>query len=182
MLRRTAHGHTIHYLDRSRVKKYIALEPNKYMHDQLRKTANAEGYFEEDGTLVVLECGAEDIRTINSAAEGPETVDTIISILTLCTVPSPKETIKALATEVLKPGGTFLFYEHVKSPLPEVVRWQNFWTPLWRQLFDGCALNRPTELYVRQAGVWSLEDEWFKEGEDVESLFWHKVGRFVKRG
>jgi len=23
---------------------------------------------------------------------------------------------------------------------------------------------------------------WGKEGEDVESLFWHRVGKFVKKG
>lgn len=152
------------------------------MHSQLRAAANSAGYTEEDGTLVVLDCGAEDIRIINSATEGPETVDTMISILTFCSIPSPKQTIKALATDVLKPGGVLLFYEHVRSPLPEVVRWQNFWTPLWRQVFDGCSLNIPTEVYVRQAGVWSLEEEWLKEGEDVENLFWHRVGRFVKKG
>ena len=121
------------------MKTYIALEPNLYMHSELRKVANAAGYTEEAGTLIILGCGAQDIQTINSAAGGAETVDTIISILTLCTVPSPRETIHDLVHYVLRPGGTFLFYEHVRSPLKEVQFWQDFWTPFWSRFFDGCS-------------------------------------------
>ena len=152
------------------------------MHDELRKAANTAGYTEEAGNLVILGCGAQDFQIINSTVGGTENVDTIISILTLCSVPSPKETIHNLVHNVLKPGGTLLLYEHVKSPLKEVQFWQNFWTPIWSPFMDGCSLNRPTDKFVKQVSIWSLEEEWSQEGEDVfESLLWHSIGRYVKK-
>ena len=57
--------------------------------------------------------------------------------------------------------------------------------------FDGCVLDQPTDRYVRDlADVWEPfpgEDAagrmgiWGKEGEDDENLWWHQVGRLVKR-
>ena len=44
-------GHTMPYLDKSRVKKYIALEPNRLMHTAIRETAASCGFSEYDGTL-----------------------------------------------------------------------------------------------------------------------------------
>ncbi|KAG1727873.1 hypothetical protein EDB19DRAFT_173248 [Suillus lakei] len=126
------HGHTVNYLDHSRVTKYVAVEPNMHMHAELHRTASAAGYSEDAGTLLILPCGAENISTILShlSALHPP-VNTLISVLTLCSIPSPQSTISALATEVLKPGGQMLFYEHVLSERTDVVWWQRFWTPLW---------------------------------------------------
>ncbi|KAG2346167.1 hypothetical protein BDR05DRAFT_946229 [Suillus weaverae] len=126
------HGHTVNYLDHSRVTKYVAVEPNVHMHAALRRTASAAGHSEDAGTLLILPCGAENISTILSylpAAHPP--VDTLISVLTICSIPSPQSTISALIAEVLRPGGQILFYEHVLSERKDVVWWQRFWNPLW---------------------------------------------------
>jgi len=174
------HGHTVNYLDRSRVTKYVALEPNKLMHPGIRKTAEAAGYTEMAGTLLILPYGAEEIASITSALGGRHTVDTLISILTLCSIPSPERTLHALVDDVLKPGGQLLFYEHVLSPHDDVAWWQRFWTPLWKLSFDGCCLDRPTHVWIRKMGIWASGVVWGKEGEAEESLFWHRVGKFVK--
>ncbi|KAF8882987.1 S-adenosyl-L-methionine-dependent methyltransferase [Infundibulicybe gibba] len=186
------YGHTTKYLQRSRVSKYIALEPNVHMHPRLRTLANAEGYTESDGSLLILTCGAEDISTIISALTGePHSVDTIISILTLCTIPHPQEAMTGLVREVLKPGGRFLFYEHVLSPRSDVAWWQRFWAPIWQLAFDGCRLDRPTHLWVDgvtvsdgrdgESTAWRERKLWVKDGQPEERLFWHQAGRFVKR-
>jgi len=184
------HGHTVNYLDPHLVAKYVALEPNTHMHAKIRSVANAAGFTEEDGTLLILSCGAEDAETIVSAVgNGISTprVDTLISIMTLCTVPSPKSTISSLVSDVLKPGGQILFYEHVLSHRSDVAWWQRFWTPIWTLAFDGCKLDRPTHLWLQQQStddgrsVWGETELWGKEGEDEEDLFWHQVGKFVKR-
>ncbi|KAH7886773.1 S-adenosyl-L-methionine-dependent methyltransferase [Phlebopus sp. FC_14] len=174
------HGHTAKYLDKSRVTTYVALEPNVNMHEELRRAANAAGFSESSGTFVLLSCGAEDITTILTSLGGYQPVDTIMSILTLCSVPEPQSTIKSLATEVLKPGGQVLFYEHVQSPHPNVVWWQIFWSPIWSMAFDGCRLDRPTHLWVRDAARWDVEEVWGLQNESEEHLFWHRLGRFVK--
>jgi SAM-dependent methyltransferase len=174
------HGHTLHYLDHKRVTKYIALEPNALMHPHIRSLANSLGYSESAGSLQILSCGAEEITSWIPV----HSVDTMISILTLCTVSDLQKTVNELVL-ALKPGGTFLFYEHVLSPRADVRWWQKFWTPMWSVVFDGCRLDRATDKVVRELGsgegVWEEEQTWGKVGENVEEcLFWHQVGKFVK--
>jgi SAM-dependent methyltransferase len=112
------HGHTIPYLDRTRVTKYVAVEPNTRMHSEIRGMAQKHGFGADD--VVVLGCGAEDSNTISATLGGREVVDTIVCILTLCTVPDPTAVASSLARTVLKPGGQFLWYEHILNPLPDV--------------------------------------------------------------
>jgi SAM-dependent methyltransferase len=180
LLSSKGHGHSVQYLDCSKVTKYIALEPNTAMHAEIRKFANAAGFTEEAGTLVLIAYGAEDISLIISALGGPHTVDTIISILALCGVPEPQATMKALSEQVLKPGGQFLFYEHVRSRRADIAWWQRFWTPIWRCAFDGCCLDRPTDIWLENLGIWQSKDLWDLEGEPEGSLFGHKGGKLVK--
>ena len=87
------------------------------MHPHIRARANEAGYHESDGTLLILSCGAEHTSTILSslslsrgASESAPPVDTIISVLTLCTIPNPQDTLKTLVRDVLKPGGQLLYY------------------------------------------------------------------------
>ncbi|OJA15538.1 hypothetical protein AZE42_13656 [Rhizopogon vesiculosus] len=45
-------------------------------------------------------------------------------------------------------------------------------------------MDRPAHQWIEDVGGW-VKDEggvWGKEGESDESLFWHRVGRFVKAG
>jgi SAM-dependent methyltransferase len=179
------HGHTVNYLDRSKVTKYVALEPNTLMHSEIRALANAAGYSESDGTLLIISSGAEDTASLVSAFGGKNKVDTLISILTLCTVPNPERVLRTLVNETLKPGGQLLFYEHVKSHHKDVAWWQGLWTPIWTIAFDGCRLDRPTHLWIEGMGVggdgvWKDGKVWGKEGESEENLFWHRAGKFVK--
>ncbi|TCD66169.1 hypothetical protein EIP91_001723 [Steccherinum ochraceum] len=174
------HGHTINYLDRTKVTKYVALEPNARMHNEIRKRAKAAGFSEEDASLLILSHGAQDTARICDSLGDTQVVDTIVSVLTICSIPSPKRTLKDLVENVLKPGGTLLFYEHVQNPKPDVAWWQWFWTPLWKTAFDGCRLDRPTHLWIDAMQVWETQELWGKEGEDPESLFWHRAGRYVK--
>lgn len=179
----------MNYLNRQQVTKYVALEPNLLMHPYIRSMASAAGFTESDGTLVILSCGAEDTVTILETL-GPQPVDTVISILTICSIPSPEITLLHLVRDVLKPGGQVLFYEHVLSPREDVAWWQRFWTPIWKIPLGGCRLDRPTHQWVESmtdvdvtgqpVSMWSSGEVWGKEGEPEEHLFWHRVGRFMK--
>ena len=151
------------------------------MFDEIRKSAAAAGFTEDDETFQLLPYGAEDIPQIISALGGPHTVDTLVSILTICSIPDPVKTITDFADLVLKPGGQLLFYEHVLSPREDVAWWQRLWTPMWSTAFDGCCLDRPTHLWVKDLDVWESEELWGKADEDEENLWWHQVGKFVKR-
>ena len=186
----TGHGHSIQYFDRAQVTRYIALEPNVLMHQHIKAKANEAGFHESDGTLIILSFGAEDTHSILSSVnldsvEPP--VDTIISILTLCTVPDPQHTLSKLVRDILKPGGQLLYFEHVLSSRPDVAWWQRFWAPVWACVFDGCRMDRPTHIWIRDlkvsdkgSDVWKEWEAWDKPGEDEESLLCHCVGRYVK--
>jgi hypothetical protein len=175
------------YLDKTKITKYVALEPNTNMHDQIRLTGAKEGYSEADGTLTILPYGIENTSSILSALHNQQ-VDTIISILVLCSISDPQRSITNLVLETLKPGGAFLYYEHVLSPRKDVAWWQRFWAPLWAFMFDGCRLDRPSHLYVDQVHGQNGESIWKGRefgGVDGESeaalhLFEHRIGRYIK--
>ncbi|TBU27139.1 hypothetical protein BD311DRAFT_724863 [Dichomitus squalens] len=175
------HGHTALYLDHTKVTKYVALEPNVLMHPEIRITAAKKGFTEEAGTLLILPYGAEQISLIASALGGAHAVDTLVSILSLCSIPDPEQTLRRLVNDALKPGGTLLFYEHVLSPREDVARWQRFWAPVWVYIMDGCRIDRPTHVWIEKIDAWAEGSVWGKEGEPEEHLFWHRVGRYVKK-
>jgi hypothetical protein len=146
------------------VTRYIALEPNVLMYPELCNAANATRFKESDGSLLILSCGAEDTASILSSIHPNNKqppVNNLISILTLCTIPSPESTLKSLVKDILKSGGLLLFYKHVLSPKSDITWWQWFWTPLWTQFFDGCRLDHPTHSWVNsllfhdgQGSIW----------------------------
>ena len=75
--------------------------------------------------------------------------DSIVSTMTLCSVPQLSQTLQELH-RVLKPGGRLLFLEHGQSPDPSVRRWQDGLTPVWKHLGDGCHLNRPMAQVIQE--------------------------------
>jgi ubiquinone/menaquinone biosynthesis C-methylase UbiE len=79
------------------------------------------------------------------------TFDAVVSILPLCRV---KNQARALAEirRVLKPDGTLVFLEHVKTTKPWLMRAKKAGAPLMRRLAAGCRLNRDTVLAIRDAG------------------------------
>ncbi|KAJ7764844.1 hypothetical protein B0H16DRAFT_1525911 [Mycena metata] len=189
----SGHGYTPDYLDRTKVTQFIAVEPNVLMHSSIRQKAEAAGFSEADGSLLILACGAEDTASILSSlrrndATSQAQVDTIISILTICTIPAPQQTLRTLVDKVLAPGGEFLFYEHVLSPSADIAWWQQFWTPIWSRVLDGCTLNRPTHIWIEELVDEDGKTFWAEGGSawnNVENpednLFCRRLGRFVKK-
>ena len=152
------------------------------MHDKIRSTAAQRGFTEAAGTLQIVPYGAEQTALIMSTLGGPHAVDTLVSILSLCSVPDPEPTLTALVRDVLRPGGTLLFYEHVLSPRADIAWWQRFWAPVWVYAMDGCRLDRPTHVWVEKMDAWAEGSVWGRPDlEPEEHLFWHRVGRFVKK-
>lgn len=166
--------------------KYIAIEPNIEMHDRIRAKAEKVGFSEEAGSLHILSFGAQDLDEIatylSDHSISPQGgIDTVISSMTFCSIPQAEVVIPALLHQLLRPhGGMLLFYEHVLSDREDIAYWQRFWTPVMREIADGCNLDRASLIWIDGMGGWSEKEVWFQEDDPVESLNPHLVGKYVK--
>lgn len=78
--------------------------------------------------------------------------DAVVSTLVLCSVPSPDRALGEIH-RVLRPGGRFLFLEHVAAHnRPGRLRWQRRLEPLWKRVAGGCHLTRRTADAIARAG------------------------------
>jgi ubiquinone/menaquinone biosynthesis C-methylase UbiE len=71
------------------------------------------------------------------------TFDTVVGTLLLCSVGNQDRALAEIG-RVLKPGGQYLFFEHVRSDDPKVARSQDRWEGVWRVVAQGCHPNRDT--------------------------------------
>ncbi len=131
--------------------KLIAFEPNPFAHARLREVAAGRGV-----ELDLRGLPAEALDLPDASA------DVVISTLVLCSVDDPVQVL-AEVRRVLRPGGRFLFVEHVAGPAGSPVRAvQHLLRRPWRWLFEGCCLDRDTAATLEAAGFASLELERFR--------------------
>ncbi len=123
------------------IDKWICIEPNPHMHAKLRDAGAA--------------CAvATEFRIVS--AEGmsvdDSSVDTVLSTLVLCSVPDPVAVLRDIR-RILKPGGRFVFLEHVAAPRGTGLRRiQRLLKPFWMYFAGGCQLDRDLGDTIRDAG------------------------------
>ena len=129
----------VHY-DATKVSKLYALEPNPGMirlaQKQLHRTRLNIEFLDLPGERIPLE---------------DNTMDTVVSTFTLCTIPGIREAIQGLR-RVLRPDGKLIFFELGLSPDSAVQRWQKRLEPLHRWLFQGLSLTRDIPALLMQGG------------------------------
>lgn len=128
-----------HY-NSTRVRKLYALEPNVGMirlakRRQHRTKLNIE-FIDLHGERIPLE---------------EESVDTVVSTFTLCTISDVREAIRDIA-RVLKPDGRLISFELGLSPDPAVQHWQERLDPVCHWLFQGLCLTRDIPSLIIQGG------------------------------
>jgi len=79
-------------------------------------------------------------------------VDHVLTTWTLCSIPDVDSALSEIF-RVLRPGGSFHFVEHGRSPDDKVASWQDRLTPFQQRLAGGCHLNRPIDQLVRNSGL-----------------------------
>src|SRR5436189_1609213 len=99
-----------------------------------------------------------------------ESFDTIICTLALCTIPDPHRAVTE-AHRVLRPGGRYVAFEHVRSPVTPVRAVERMLDPLFVR-FEGDHLVREPLEYLRPAGF---------EIEQLQRSKWGIVERVVAR-
>lgn len=125
--------------------RWIGLEPNTSRHRQIEEQARRFG---------------RSIRLIGETAEQIElpdaSVDAVVGTLVLCSV---KDQGQALAEirRVLRPGGCYVFIEHVAAPAGSwSLRAQRLYT-IYTSRTSGCHADRETAQVIERAGFSSLD-------------------------
>lgn len=98
---------------RGSLTKIYGVEPNHQSAAALRQRVKDIGL---DDIYEVIPLGIESLSDPNSpypTTIEPGSVDSIVSVLCLCSIPDQEENIKTLY-KLLKPGGRWYVYEHVK--------------------------------------------------------------------
>ncbi len=120
------------------VREVLALEPAPRLIAMAQRRARATV------PVAFIQGSAEAIPVDD------ETVDTVVTTWTLCTIPQASVALHEMR-RVLKPSGRLAFVEHGLAPEESVQRWQDRVTPLWRRI-GGCHLNRSIRVLIEGGG------------------------------
>jgi SAM-dependent methyltransferase len=121
--------------------RWIGVEPNPFFHDRLR----ARG--ERLGIDVDVRTGTAEALPV-----ADRSVDAVVVSLVLCSVRDPEATLREVR-RVLRPGGRFVFVEHVAAPHGSALHAvQRAVRPLWGALADGCHPDRDSGRLIEAAG------------------------------
>ena len=109
-----------------------------------------------------------------------DSFDTVVGSLVLCSV-DDQDRVLAEIRRVLRPGGKYLFFEHVRSSDPSLARKQDRYEGLWKTVCFGCHPNRDTLPRIHAA--FEVEDVEHTEFPDGTPKIVRPVviGRAVKR-
>jgi SAM-dependent methyltransferase len=113
-----------------RARRVVAIEPEPNM--RRRAAPRAEQALVP---IVLLSAVAERLPFAD------ETFDAVVCSLSLCSVADLGAAV-AECRRVLRPGGSFRFYEHVRSERPRTARFQDALERPWGFFVGGCHPNR----------------------------------------
>lgn len=143
-------GANMRYLPRG--TRLIAIEPNQFMHEALRRRAR------QLGIELDLRGLAGEALDLDDAS-----VDFAFSSLVMCSVADPAQVLTEVR-RVLRPEGRFACLEHVAAPPRSAAYWmQRLLRRPWRWLFEGCELCRDTAATLRASGFSRVHIEAFEQ-------------------
>jgi len=117
-------------------------EPDANMRGQLEEKVSRQKL----SNVVVLSSPGESIESKD------DFFDVVFVSLVCCSVTDVQASLREIK-RVLKPGGSFVFLEHVAAEAGSSRRkWQNRLNVFWRKIAGNCHLNRETEQHIRDAG------------------------------
>jgi ubiquinone/menaquinone biosynthesis C-methylase UbiE len=148
------------------VRKLYALEPS----EALRRMATSRA--ERAGFPVEFLAAAAEAIPLPAAS-----VESVVTTWTLCTIADTGRALREFQ-RVLRPEGRLIFVEHGRSPDPEVVRWQDRLTPVWRRIAGACHLNRRIDRLIAESGL-AIEgmERGYIRGPRVSAYLYRGVGR-----
>lgn len=132
--------------------RWIGIEPNLFMHPMLKAEA-------QQSRVTVVDIHSTTAENLTVA---DESIDAVVSTHVMCSVSDQARVLKEIR-RVLKPGGRFIFLEHVAAPQGTLSRAaQTVIKPAWHFLGDGCQPDRETWAAIHNAGFAQVEIEHFR--------------------
>lgn len=117
-----------------------AVEPDQYMLEKARGRVAASGR-----TVKLEQAPAEELPFAD------DSFDSVVTTLVLCSVQSPTEALAEIR-RVLKPGGRYYFYEHVRYTNRAGGWMQDAVAPAWGWIAGGCHPNRRLGSVIGSSG------------------------------
>jgi len=139
-------GNNLAFLQRQHGIRWIGVEPNPFFHERLRARGGRLGI-------------EVDVRAATAEAlpVADHSVDAVVSTLVLCSVHDPEAALREVR-RVLRPGGRFVFVEHVAAPRGTgLCLAQRTLRPVWRAFSDNCHPDRDTGRLIAAAGFADVE-------------------------
>jgi len=158
-------GDQMYHYNPGQIERLYAAEPNAFLHSKLLQMAAKH---ELAGKLVPLEAGGQPgsllpalkkaglLSSTTSALPDQGVFDTIVTIKSLCSLPQNQLTATiAVVQALLKPGGQFLFFEHVNNNTDSITGWYVWLMDLlWPALMGGCRLDGKVDQVIQGMGGW----------------------------
>ncbi|MDI1465879.1 class I SAM-dependent methyltransferase [Catellatospora sp. KI3] len=130
--------------------RWLGLEPDPRRRAELTRIAARHGRHEP-----VLAGVAERIPLPDAS------VDAVVGRTVLCSV-ADQAAVLAEVRRVLRPGGSYVFFEHVAAPAGSLLRRvQELLAPLSRRVSHGCDPARETWRSLEDAGFSHLDLRWY---------------------
>lgn len=155
--------HLIKPVQSGQVKRMVAAEPTVGLHERLIKNAKGIGLDSAKGQFLVLSAGAQPgslIPALHKAGLCPSSsseegiFDTIITVKSMCSAPQDEmRQIVGTIHTLLKPGGEFLFFEHVANDTDYLTMawvWLMMW--VWPIAMGNCHMNGRIDKVIKEMG------------------------------
>ncbi|KAL3751590.1 hypothetical protein ACJRO7_012427 [Eucalyptus globulus] len=127
----------------------VGVDPKRTMEKYARAAAAAAGL--PSPNFKFLQAVGEAIPLEDASVEA------VVGTLVLCSVSDVDLTLKEVK-RVLKPGGSYIFVEHVAAKDGTILKFlQSILDPLQQAVADGCHLTRETGKNISEAGFSSVE-------------------------
>jgi ubiquinone/menaquinone biosynthesis C-methylase UbiE len=149
--------------------RWLGIEPNVFAHEHLLREAGRLGM------EVEVRAGTAERLPVADAS-----MDAVASSLVLCSVTDLEAALREIV-RVLRPGGRFVFIEHVAAPRGTWMRrFQRLMRAPQRVIGDGCHPDRETWTAIERAGFRSVDLTYLRMPIPLPVLRPHIVGTAVR--
>ena len=178
-------GDQSYHFKPDKISRVYGAEPNAFLHDLLLQKSEDAGLggkytllqaAAQPGSLLPALMAAGIVPSNSSSLPSEGVFDSIIVVKSLCSVPqSQLPATVAVIQALLKPGGEFLFFEHLANnsdTLTQAYVWLLDW--VWPAFMGGCRLDGKLDAVVMGMGAWATKD--VRPTDDYQG---HEVFRYT---